>query len=363
MDSSGLVPNITCWRVSVFLILQFSFGAIFFTYVRLHEKANQGISGFVEVGRPKGLENSPPVDKWSSNLTILLWTWPFGGSFSMQKCSRLLGLPDCNFTADRSWYQKADVVIVHHREACRSPKNLPQEPRPPSQRWVWFNLESPSASPNLYFMDNHFNLTMSYRRDSDIFTPYGWMEVLPQPRNVTVPLKSKLAAWVVSNWQPGSRRVQYYSELKKYLQVDVYGQSHLPLPRENHLSTLSQYKFYLAFENAIHEDYITEKVWLNSFLSWAVPVVLGPPRKSYERHMPPDSFIHVNDFPSAQDLAKFLQELDRNTTQYQSYFRWRARLQPIGKTFWAIHFCKACWALQKKPVQYQTVPELSKWFK
>nr|XP_008123398.1 PREDICTED: alpha-(1,3)-fucosyltransferase 6-like isoform X1 [Anolis carolinensis] len=376
MGSSGQAPGLTCWKVLTFLILQLSFSAIFFAYVRIHGKANQEVPEFDMVSQtrcppvsqtpcpPAGQPQRSTVGERSSNLiTILLWTWPFGRPFLIQKCSQLLGLPDCDFTTNRSRYQEADAVIVHHRDVCWSAGKLPQLPRPPSQLWIWFNLESPSASPNLHFMDHHFNLTMSYRRDSDIFTPYGWMEVLPRPGNVTVPPKSKLVAWVLSNWKPGSRRVQYYNELKKHLQVDVYGRGHLPLRREDHLSTLSQYKFYLAFENTVHEDYITEKVWRNSFVTWAVPVVLGPPRKSYERHMPPESFIHVDDFPSAQDLATFLQELDRNATRYQSYFRWRERLKPVGETCWAMHFCKACWALQKKPVQYQTIPELSKWFK
>ncbi|KAH0625933.1 hypothetical protein JD844_034312 [Phrynosoma platyrhinos] len=363
MDSNGHPPKATCQKVLILILFQLGLSAIFFSYTRISVKPDLGNPVPVMLHPPKHLENSLPLDKQSSKLTILLWTWPFGTPFLIKKCSQLLGIPDCYITADRSQYQKADAIIVHHRDVCSSPKRLPQEPRPLLQRWIWFNMESPTTSPNLGLMDNHFNLTMSYRRDSDIFTPYGWMEALSQPQNITIPHKSKLVAWVVSSWKPGTHRVKYYEELKKYLQVDIYGQHHLPLPQGKHLSTLSQYKFYLAFENSIHEDYITEKVWKNAFHAGAVPVVLGPPRKNYELYMPPDSFIHVNDFPSARELAKFLHELDRNTTRYQSYFHWRSWLKPFGEFSWAIHFCKACWALQKKPIQYQTVPELSKWFK
>ncbi|XP_042334727.1 3-galactosyl-N-acetylglucosaminide 4-alpha-L-fucosyltransferase FUT3-like [Sceloporus undulatus] len=312
---------------------------------------------------PQPLRSSPLIEKTISNFTILLWTWPFGVCSHIEKCSRLLGIPDCHITIERSWYSKADAVLIHHFDLYGNPKRLPQEPRPLSQRWIWFNLESPTSHSVQSFLDNRFNLTMTYRRDSDIYTPYGWMEVLPQKQNVTIPPKSKLVAWAVSNWKPDSRRVKYYEELKKYLQVDIYGRHRLPLPQDQHLSTLSHYKFYLAFENSIHEDYITEKVWRNAFQSWAVPVVLGPPRENYERHIPPDSFIHIDDFPSAQGLANFLHELDRNTTRYESYFRWRSWLKPNGPTPWAFKFCKACQALQASLVQYQTIPDLSKWFK
>ncbi|XP_061457798.1 3-galactosyl-N-acetylglucosaminide 4-alpha-L-fucosyltransferase FUT3-like [Rhineura floridana] len=401
MDSNVQVNTTTCRKLLSFLLFQIVFSSIVFTYVRnftkpepettrditqkplewfrnsrLAEKEPSNLTYVRNFTKPEPettrditqkpsewFRNSRLAEKEPSNLTLLLWAWPFGARFDIQKCSKLLGIPDCHITANRSWYSKADAVIVHHRDACSSPKRLPQDPRPPFQCWIWFNLESPSHSPNLGFMDGRFNLTMSYRRDSDIFTPYGWLEVLAQPENVTIPPKSKLVAWVVSNWNPGSRRVRYYEELKKHIHVDVFGHGRLPLSRDQHLSVLSQYKFYLAFENSIHEDYITEKLWKNSLLSGAVPVVCGPPRKNYERYLPPSSFIHIDDFPTAEELANFLKELDRNTTRYHSYFLWRSWLKPVGLTFWNLHFCKACLALQKKPIYYQTVPELSKWYK
>ncbi|XP_053155364.1 3-galactosyl-N-acetylglucosaminide 4-alpha-L-fucosyltransferase FUT3-like [Hemicordylus capensis] len=360
MDSSGQTKTQSCRKILTLVFLQVIISTVFFAYIRNFRSAESEVSASPIQAVPK---NCSIIEKETSNHTILLWTWPFGMRSTIEKCSKLLGIPDCHITADRSWYHKADAVIIHHRDVCSSPRQLPQMPRPPFQRWIWFNLESPSHTPNLGFMDNHFNLTISYRRDSDIFSPYGWLEVLKDPWNITIPPKSKLVAWAISNWNPASRRVKYYGELKKYIQVDVYGQGHMTLPRDKHLSTLSQYKFYLAFENSIHEDYITEKLWKNSLLSGAVPVVCGPPRKNYERFLPPDAFIHIDDFPSAKDLANFLKELDRNATRYQSYFQWRTWLKPIGQTSFNHHYCKACRALQTTSIQFKTVPELSKWFK
>lgn len=91
--------------------------------------------------------------------------------------------------------------------------------------------------------------------------------------------ESKLVAWVASNWAPGyiQPRVSCDQELKKQLPVDVYGRGHEPLPGSRLLPTVSQYKFYLAFEHSRHEDYISEKVWRNAFLSGAVPIVMLPP--------------------------------------------------------------------------------------
>ncbi|XP_053154101.1 3-galactosyl-N-acetylglucosaminide 4-alpha-L-fucosyltransferase FUT3-like isoform X2 [Hemicordylus capensis] len=359
MDSSRQTKIPSCRKLLLLVIFQIIISTVFFVNIRNFRSADSTLLHSYKL-LPA---NYAVIEKDTPKLIILLWTWPFGVRFTIKKCSQILGIPDCHMTADRSWYHKAHVVIIHHRDVCSSPGQLPHGPRPPFQRWIWFNLESPSNSPNLVFMDNQFNLTMSYRRDSDIFTPYGWLELLTKPQNVTIPPKSKLVAWVISNWNPASHRVKYYEELKKYIPVDVYGRGHLPLPWDQHLTTLSQYKFYLAFENSIHEDYITEKLWTISLLSQAVPVVCGPPRKNYERYLPPDAFIHIDDFPTAKVLANFLKELDKDATRYQSYFQWRMWLKPIRDISWINHYCKACQALQATSIQFKTVPELSKWFK
>ncbi|NXS60406.1 FUT3 fucosyltransferase, partial [Brachypteracias leptosomus] len=311
--------------------------------------------------RARGGQGSVPA-RDEPRLTILLWQWPFGQRFNFINCSDVYDIPNCRFTTNRSWSQKADAVIVHHRDVCGNPKGLTQVPRLPSQRWIWFNLESPSHSPNLDAMDNIFNLTMSYRKDSDIFTPYGELQLLDQPQPLSIPPKTKLVAWVVSNWRADSRRVRYYEELKKHITVDVYGQHHLPLTWDNFHPTLSQYSFYLAFENSQHEDYITEKLWKNALSSGTVPVVLGPPRKNYERFLPPDSFIHVEDFSSAQDLARYLKELSEDPERYQSYFQWRRWLKPVLGGGWALQICRACHFLQTTEPRYRVVPSLAKWF-
>ncbi|KAM4723100.1 4-galactosyl-N-acetylglucosaminide 3-alpha-L-fucosyltransferase FUT6-like [Rhinophrynus dorsalis] len=259
-------------------------------------------------------------------------------------------------------YSSAHAVIIHHRNACDNKGQLPQEKRPPNQYWIWFNLESRSHSPNLEFMDNLINLTMSFRVDSDIFTPYGWLEKSNKSRNFTIPEKTKLVAWAISNWNPNAKRYKYYLELKKHLDIDMYGIRNRPLQRSNLIETISKYKFYLAFENSIHEDYITEKLWTNSLISGTVPVVLGPPRENYERFIPPDSFIHVDDFSTAEELALYLHELDKDDQRYKQYFNWRSTLQPMeDRPDWVIEYCRVCKALKEAPI-YRTIPSIAKWF-
>ncbi|XP_015742229.1 alpha-(1,3)-fucosyltransferase 6-like [Coturnix japonica] len=349
-------------KLLTFLLFSFIFSFCLFASLRqIRTPEPQDYNPYLSTERPQAGSTSA-TPKSERSLTILLWTWPFSHRFTFRNCTELFDTPNCHFTTNHSWSQKADAVIMHHRDVYRNTESLARLPRLPSQRWIWFNMESPSHSPNLGAMDHLFNLTMSYRRDSDIFTPYGELQLLSQPEPFSIPPKTKMVAWVVSNWRPSSPRVKYYEELKKHIPVDVYGQQHLPLPMDMLQQTVSQYSFYLAFENSQHKDYITEKVWRNALSSGTIPVVLGPPRENYEHFLPPDSFIHVDDFASAEELAQYLKELSRDTERYQRYFQWRKWLKPVLGTGWAVQICKACHFLHRTEASYHVVPDLSKWF-
>lgn len=276
-------------------------------------------------------------------------------------CSKMLpGMADCQLTVNRSMYPQADVVIVHHHEVSSSPTSqLPPQPRPPGQRWVWFSMESPSHCRSLSALDSYLNLTMSYRRDSDIFAPNGWLEP-PVQTQANLSAKTDLVAWVVSNWDSKSAWVLYYQKLQGHLQVDVYGKGQMQLPKRDMIETLARYKFYLAFKNSLHPDHITEKLWKNALEAWVASVGLGPSRKNYEHFLPPDAFIHVGDFKSLGDLARYLQEIDKASLGYRSYFSWRETLR-LWLGSMALAFCKACRKLQWNQ-RYQIVPSVASWF-
>ena len=91
--------------------------------------------------------------------------------------------------------------------------------------------------------------------------------------------------------------------------------------------SISSHKFYLAFENSYHcKEYITEKIWYNSFYLGTVPVVWGGAKDDYERLAPPHSFIHFEDFETPEKLVDYLKYLDKNDTAYMEYFKWRKLL-------------------------------------
>ncbi|KAJ7320094.1 hypothetical protein JRQ81_019605 [Phrynocephalus forsythii] len=302
-------------------------------------------------------------DQEEPSVTVLLWWPPFGHSRGLGACPPGFGLGACRLTTNRSRLQEAQAVLFHHRDLVLQGLEEMPTVRSPGQRWVWMNFESPSHSQGLRELRGIFNWTMSYRVDSDVFVPYGYLRPKQAPdARLALPRKTKLVAWVISNWNEDHARVRYYRQLQKYLPIDVYGSQGLDLNGSSVVEVVSQYKFYLAFENSQHQDYITEKLWRNALESWAVPIVLGPPRSNYELFIPSDSFIHIDDFSGPLQLALYLKFLDKNKNRYRRYFAWRKHYDVQVTSFWAEHCCRVCDAVRTAGGQRKTVQNLANWF-
>ncbi|CAL8362046.1 unnamed protein product [Merluccius merluccius] len=314
-----------------------------------------------------------PSDAPSADVTLLIWTPPFERDRELPDCQALYEVRGCRLTQDLDAYPEADAVIVHHREVAINVTRLPPEPRPRAQKWIWLNFESPTHTPGLRRFEGVFNLTMTYRTDSDIFLPYGYL--IPFPRRPLRPgplrpalqnppqRRPRLVAWVISNWSESQARVAFYYQLARHVRVDVFGRAGQALPSEagGVVQLARRYQFYLALENSQHTDYITEKLW-NAVLAGAVPVVLGPPRENYERFLPPEAFIHVDDFPSVRGLARYLLLLRRDPVLLRRHLAWRRSYRVRQPAFWGEHFCSACHAVRKVKGRTSRVTQLADWF-
>ncbi|XP_055570299.1 4-galactosyl-N-acetylglucosaminide 3-alpha-L-fucosyltransferase 9 isoform X1 [Falco cherrug] len=346
-----------------FLIIFIVLGC-FMAFILIYIKpTNSWISGPIE-SASSVLKMKSFFSSKTDNLnetTILIWVWPFGQTFDLTSCQTMFNIHGCHLTIDRSLYNRSHAVLIHHRDISWDLTNLPQQARPPFQKWIWMNLESPTHTPQKSGIEHLFNLTLTYRRDSDIQVPYGFMMVGTSSFTFEVPSKENLVCWVVSNWNPEHARVKYYNELSKYIEIHTYGQAFGDyINDKNLIPTISTCKFYLSFENSIHKDYITEKLY-NALLAGSVPVVLGPSRENYENYIPADSFIHVEDFLSPRDLAEYLLMLDKNNKMYLSYFNWKKDFSVHLPRFWESHACLACDHV-KRHQEYKSIGNLEKWF-
>lgn len=224
------------------------------------------------------------------------------------------------------------------------------------------SLEAPGS--NLKRYANVFNMTVSYRRDADVTIPYGELRAGRTDGRLTggVPAnKSFLACWVVSNYDRHQKRSRVYRELKALIPVQVYGRrTRAPLSPQALLPTISRCYFYLAFENKISRDYITEKLWRNSYQGGALPVVLGPPVEDYAAVAPPRSFVHVDQFASTHALADYLRRLAADRRRYGRYFSWRRDWSVKLLTDWRERLCRICPRLSRLP-QHKVYSDLHGW--
>jgi alpha-1,3-fucosyltransferase len=174
--------------------------------------------------------------------------------------------------------------------------------------------------------------------------------------------KTKTAAWAVSNCFASSKREILVNQLWQYIDIDIYGGCG-NLTCENCEEFFEQnYKFYLAFENSLYADYITEKLYkvLNRNI---IPIVFNGANMS--QVLPPKSYIDANDFKTPEDLAKHIKFLSDNPAEYVKYFWWkkhyRADTQPL---FTLRHVCKICEKLNEPNLEFkrQSYASIKEWF-
>ncbi|KAK7139601.1 hypothetical protein R3I93_016670 [Phoxinus phoxinus] len=323
---------------------------------------NTCIVNFTSVRHQLTQTEAPSSQGDDLDTILLIWMFPFGQPFDLGLCSSMYDIHGCHLTADKSQFNRAHGVFFHHGDINGDLSNMPKLPRPPFQKWVWINMESPSNSGQRSNLNNLFNLTATYRQDSDIMVPYGRMSVESGgKKHEKIPHKNKLVCWIVSNWNSNYERSKYYAELKEHISIETYGNHFNRRISDQHYSdVVSSCKFYLSFENSIHKDYITEKLY-NPLSLGTVPVVLGPPRKNYEEFIPGSAFIHVHDFNSPKELAEHLKLLDQNDDLYRQYFTWREHLVESRSFFGLEHACRACDHIRRNK-NYRVVNDLNSWY-
>ncbi len=151
-------------------------------------------------------------------------------------------------------------------------------------------FESPVNTYEYAKYRDFFNMTSTYRKDSDFASVYEdyahfyWKENFKFDENFDFYAdKTKFAAAIISNCGGTSKRLKYINEMRKLEVIDIYGRCgnkwcsdkymHA-YPSECRKKIAAEYKFFLAFENSHCVDYITEKFFFTLNFN-IIPVVLG----------------------------------------------------------------------------------------
>ena len=298
------------------------------------------------------------INKAPKPKIILLWT-PFYDRdtfyyglgkyepFKQHKCPAY----NCEITKDKSRLNESDIVVVSFQNRIDT---IPGNKLYPNQQWVFVLIESPVHLNGFSAHNNKFNLAATYRLDANFMSHYAYESHLAWEENPRFNPnfdyyegKTDFAAIVVSNCGGSSGRLQYVNEMKKYVPVKVYGACGESCPSAFDNGTNAdckviighKFKFFLAFENSLCKDYITEKFFIILRYN-IIPVVLGA--GIYEDYVPKSGYINVLDYKSPKDLTDYLLYLDKNRTAYNSYFQWKKYAYKKYDGVFAAEICEFC---------------------
>ena len=280
------------------------------------------------------LPAEPPTD-----LPIVVWWTPFTG---YQRVVHDCGGDSCIFTHSRTELDNPQTQAFMFYGTAVNWTDLPL-PRSPRHLWALLHEESPKNNWVLAHEEGMklFNVTATCSRYSNFPLVTQYLETLEKLTNtppVPTSQKSKgdvgLVIYLQSDCNPPSDRDTYVKELMKYVKVDSYGRClhNKDLP-EHLLDTLTfhteeifqlqaKYKFSISFENAICEDYITEKFW-RPLVAGSVPIVRGSPTVLDWAPDVERSIIVADHFSTPKDLADYLLYLDQNDEEYEKYLEFK----------------------------------------
>ncbi|KAA3625130.1 MAG: hypothetical protein DWQ08_09575, partial [Proteobacteria bacterium] len=283
-------------------------------------------------------DNLFPPDLETRRVRVLAWTAHYFDRDFVQDFA--FETPDgrrltLEFTADRSRLASCDAIWFHAPHLG----TLPERGR--HQRWILASMESEVNCPVLTdpSVRSRFDVVMSYRLDSDVPLVYPSRGSYGnfrdrRPVNTDISPTGAKVLYIASN--PVNDRDSYVAELMRYIEVDSAGACLNNIEPEEFVAgrhswgrggwesitrLMRRYKFYLAFENSIATDYVTERVF-HALRSGLVPVYRGAP--NIDEFLPSKRcIVNTADFDSPEHLAGYLDELDRDEDACNAYLQWK----------------------------------------
>ena len=254
------------------------------------------------------------------------FSWPEYGDFLVQsrQCKPLPGGHRCLFNTDN---KSSDAVFSYLALNDLKFKRVFD-----GQVVVLFTLERESSASYHFPPPDHYDIKVSYRRDSSIPTPYMCINnlglQLVEMGQPDVPVGRKQIASFISNclkW-----RVDYVAKMMKIVHIDQWGaclkniggdfsKTRWSYHENTKLEVLRKnpYKYLISFENAVDDDYITEKVY-HGYLTRTIPIYYGD--KSVFDVIPGNhTLIYANDY-TPKELTELIKRIDSNDTLYAQYF-------------------------------------------
>ena len=291
------------------------------------------------IAKTRNIKDTERLSNYSGTIHKILW-YNLPKWIHLEKLNKLwrrCTVSNCEHTSNKSLIKESSAVVF-----CTSIPGLsgvpPLQPseRPDKQVWVLFGLESPATQKVQYdgyipTWSNSINWSMSYRLDTDIVMPYGYLETRTEPVELNYSeifrQKTKLAAWIVSKCRTPGRREEFVKKLTQHgLPVDIYGRCGTQFKDDPHI-LVNRYKFYLSFENSLCSDYVTEKFFKYYHYNTILVVRGGA---DYKRLLPTGTYIDTARFKSIEDLVNYLKYIGNSEALYTEYLRRKDKYKSIG---------------------------------
>ena len=220
--------------------------------------------------------------------------------FKTQKCN-----VHCLYTRNSnvSTLENVDAAVFHLPTSSTDPNDILRDAGLKDTSKIFkvaLSMESARNYPKQFHYISKYDVEMSYRMNSDVPNPYftfarGKQDLL-EKTNSTWEMREKAVLYVARNCRTQSNRDKLVKMLREYVRVDSVSVCEKnmdwpkDIPRDNKRALLRRYVAFLAAENSIEKDYVSEKVYAG-LITGAVPIYFGAP--NINSFVPSNSVIKV----------------------------------------------------------------------
>ncbi|XP_052784327.1 alpha-(1,3)-fucosyltransferase C-like [Mya arenaria] len=122
---------------------------------------------------------------------------------------------------------------------------------------------------------------------------------------------------------------------------------------------IENYKFFLAFENSLCDDYITEKAY--QWFSKDIVLVVRGARK-YHRYLPQGTYVDAEDFDHPWKLAVYLEQLAQNEEEYVRILKLKDQFKVVSHVeMMNAGFCELCRRLNDIESYRKSYKDIGAW--